>query len=136
MTHTDTRIYDDSLYLIECIIMRRIDVFISKYASRDDSSDRRSIVSHDEILHARCLGREDIACSFEPEGILHIASGVIFRDIHRIEVQILGRDFHRLVHIESHTTESIFDLLTDYRDRVEASLLTGEWESRIFPLSG
>ena len=136
MTHTDTRIYYNSLYLVECIIMRRIDVFISKYASRDDSSDGRGIISHDEILHARCLGREDIACSFEPEGILHIASGVIFRDIHRIEVQILSRDFHRLIHIESHTTKSIFDFLTDYRDRVETSLLTGEWESRIFPLSG
>lgn len=39
--HTNTCIDYDSLYLIECIFVRRIDIFISEYSSWDDRSNRR-----------------------------------------------------------------------------------------------
>ena len=119
VSHTDSLIYDNSFYLVECIVMCRIDILISKYAPRNDRSDRWSIVSHDEILHARCLSCEDISCSFEPECILHISSRMGFWDIDCIKIEILCRNFHGLINIKSHTTKCVFDILTYKSDRMK-----------------
>ena len=64
MTDTDSLIYDNSLYLIECIIMGSIDILIAEHSPRDDCPDRCRLVSHDEILHTRCLSGENISLSF------------------------------------------------------------------------
>ncbi len=51
MTDTDSFVYDDPLYLIECIVMSRIDILIAKYSSRDNCPNWSIFISHDQILH-------------------------------------------------------------------------------------
>lgn len=136
VSYIDILIYHDTLYLVKCIIMCRIDIFISKYASRDDSSYRSLGRAEDEILHARCLCREHVRFSLEPKCILHITCGMIFRDIYSIEVQIFGRHLHRLIYIESHTSECILDFLADSRNRVDTTVFIFIGDSRIFPFFG
>lgn len=135
MSDTDIFIDNNALHLVERIVMRRIDIFISKYSPWDNRTDRRILISHDEILHTGRLCRENIPCSFEPESILHISGRVVFRYVHRIEVQILSRDFHRFMYIESHSSERIFDFLTYESDRVKRSFFSLKWSRRIFPFA-
>jgi hypothetical protein len=49
--YADSSVYYNSFYLIKCVIMSSIDIFVSEYSSRDDGSDRCIFISHDQILH-------------------------------------------------------------------------------------
>ena len=122
MTDTDSLVYDDPLYLIERIIMSSIDIFIAKYSSRDDSSDRCRLVPHYQILHTGRLSCEHITWSLQPECILHISCWMRLRDIHCIEVEILRRHLHRVIDIESHAYKCILHLPPDECDWMETSL--------------
>ncbi len=132
VSHTDSCIDDDSLYLIKCVIVCCIHIFISKYSSRNDGSDRSTFISHDEILHAWCLRCENLTFSFEPECILHISCWMIFCDIYCIEVEIFGGDFHWFIDIETHSSKCIFDFLTDTSNRVDTSFFESKWYCDIF----
>lgn len=134
VTDTDSRIYHHTLNLIKCILMRCIDIFIAKYSPYNHRSNRRNIVSQDEILHTGRLCCENIPISLQPERILHISSRMIFSDIHGIEVQILSCDFHRFMNIESHSTESILDFSSSTSHRMETARIFKEWNRDIFPL--
>ena len=131
MTDTDSLVYDNSLYLIECVIMGSVNIFIAEYSSRDDGSDRCRFVSHDEILHTRCLSCEDIARSLEPECILHIACWMRLWDIDCVEVEILSSHLHRVIDIESHPYECILHFSLYECDRVETSFFSQERYSHI-----
>lgn len=132
MTDTDSLVYDDSLYLIECIVMCRIDIFIAEHSSRDNCPNWSIFISHDEILHAWRLSCEHIASSLEPECILHISCWMCFRDIHCIEVEILCRHLHRVVYIEPHPYKCILHFSLYERDRMEASFFPLKWHCDIF----
>lgn len=58
---------------------------------------------------------------------------MIFGDVNSIEIEVFSRDFHRFIDIESHTAKSILDLLSDYRDRMDASTLMCEGKCCIHP---
>ena len=133
MSDADIFIYHNTFYLIESIVMRGIDIFIAKYSSWDDSTDRNLLWSEDEILHARCLSCEDMRFSFKPEGILHITSRMILRDIDSIEIQVLCRHLHRFIYIESHTPECVFYCSSYSSDWMKRSLILRKRKSRIFP---
>jgi len=78
MSHTYSFIHNNSFYLIKRIIMCSINIFIPKYTSRNNRSNRSIFVSHDKVLHTWCLCCENLAFSLKPESILHIASWMIF----------------------------------------------------------
>ena len=124
MTDTDSLIHDNSLYLIECVIMCCIDIFIAEHSPRDDGSDWCRFISHDQILHTRRLCREDIARSLQPERILHISCWMGLRYIDRIEVEILRRHLHRVIDVESHPYKCILDLALYERDRMESAMFS------------
>ena len=136
MRDPNSLVYNNSLYLIECIIMSSVDILIAKHSSRDDGSDWSRLVSHDQILHTGRLSGEDIARSLEPECILHIACWMRLRDIDRIEVEILSRHLHRVIYIESHPHKCILHFSLYERDRMETSLQSLEWHCDVLLFCG
>lgn len=130
---TDALIDDDTLDLIKGILVSSIDIFIAKYTSDNHRAYGWSVISHDEILHAGGLGRENISLSLEPECVLHITRRVILGDIDCIEIQVFSRHLSGFVDIESHSLERIFDVHAYSSDRMEASSSIERRNSDIFP---
>ena len=133
MSDMDAFVYDNSLYLIKCIIMRCVDIFISEHSSWDNCPNWELFVAQNQILHTGSLGGEDSMVSLKPKCILHIACWVRFWDIYTIKVQIFCGDFHRFIHLKSHTDKGIFDFLLHLCDRVEASVMVFFRKSEVLP---
>lgn len=134
MTDADIFVDDNTLHLVKGILVRCIHILVTKDSTGDDGTDWSFLISQYQVLHTRGLCGEDIAFSLEPEGILHIASWVRLRDIDRIEVEILCRDLHRVIDIESHTSKGILHLTLYDRDGMEASFSQFKWYCDIFSL--
>lgn len=124
MTDPDSLVYDNSLYLIECIVMSSIDILIAEYSTRDDCSDWCIFISHYEILHTRRLCCENISFAFEPKCILHISCWVCFWYVNSIEVEILSCHLHRVIDIKSHADKCILHFSLYESNWVEASFFS------------
>ena len=55
----------------------------------------------------------------KPEGVLHIARGVVVRDIQRLEAEIFRLDFRAVENGESHPLKDIFELHLRQRNRMK-----------------
>lgn len=116
---TDILVNHYSFHLIESVIVRRIDILVSEHPPGDEGFQGGSFGFHDDVLHARCLGGENIPFSFEPECILHVPRRMGCGNIDRIEIPILGRDLVGFVDIEPHAPERVLDLHEGSGDRME-----------------
>ena len=133
MSNSNSPIHHDTFDLVEGVLVCCIDILIAKDSSNDHWTNRKFSIPEYEVLHARCLRCEDMDISFEPERILHISCGVILGDIHSIEVQILSRDLHGFMNIESHSTKCIFDFHSSSCHGMKTSCIFSERNSDVLP---
>ena len=131
--NSNSPIHHDTFDLVEGVLVCCIDILIAKYSPNDHWTNRKFSIPEYEVLHAGCLRCEDIPISLQPERILHISSRMIVGDIHSIEVQILSRDFHRFMDIESHSTKCIFDFHSSSCHRMKTSRILWERNSDVLP---
>jgi hypothetical protein len=132
MTDTYPSIYHYALYLIKCIVMCCVDIFISEHSSRDNCPNWCIFMPHDQILHTRCLSCEYISLAFEPECILHISSRMRLWDIYCIKIEVFSRQLHRIIDVEPHTDKCILNRSRDEGDRMQTSFISSEWHCHIF----
>ena len=102
------------------MLVRGVDGFVAEDAAWGDHAQGRPEFLHAAYLHRRGVGAEQVA-AIEPEGILHVARGVVGRDVERVEVVEFRFDFGTIEHGETHGAEEILDLPLDLRDGVEAA---------------
>ena len=79
------------------------------------------------------MGAQEVAVC-EPERILHVASGMLRRDVQSIEVVIFGFHFGAIQNRESKRGEQIFDFVLNDGHRVQAAWTNaGSGERQIQP---
>ena len=98
--------------------MRGIGRLVAEDAPGADNPERRREPFHAAYLDRRCVGAEQIAV-FRPEGVLHIARGVVLRNVERFEVIIIGFHFGAVQHLESHRCKNILDFVLYLRQRMQ-----------------
>ena len=57
----------------------------------------------------------------EPEGILHVARGMLGRNVERVEIVIFGLHFGAVQHREAERSEQVLDFVLDDGDRMQAA---------------
>src|SRR5689334_8448046 len=114
--HGDVVIDGETLDLVEHRRVRDVGVATIDHAGTDDTY-RRLLGAHRADLHRRrvraqeCLGRQ-------VERVLHVARGVIARNVQRLEVVGIGLDLRALGHAEAEAGEDRDDLLAHAHQRV------------------
>ncbi len=91
MRDRDIAVDHHAFELVEGVLVRRVDLFVAKRAAGRDHAQRRTEPLHSADLHRRGVRAQQIAVG-KPEGVLHIARGMLRRDIEGVEIVILGLD--------------------------------------------
>jgi hypothetical protein len=61
-------------------------------------------------LHRRSVRARRVAIG-HPEGVLHVARGMVRRNVQRVKVVLVGFDFRPVEHAKAHGGEELLDLV-------------------------
>ena len=89
-------------------------------AAGDQHLNGRLLGIHGADLAAGGLGAEQELIG-QVEGILHIAGGVVLRDVQAGEVVVVVLDLRGVRHSKAHAGEDVDDLVGDQRQRMQAA---------------
>ena len=100
--------------------MAGVDRFVAETSSRKDRANRSAKAFQGANLVGGSM-RAQNQLVLEPEGVLHIARGVVVRDIQRFEAEIFRLDFRAVENGEAHPLEDIFKFHLRQRNRMKSA---------------
>ena len=104
--------------------MRSIRGLLAEDLARSDGADRRSTCLHGAYLHRRRVrAQHQLTCRIATEGVLHVARGVIARNVQRFEVVPVQFDLGPVEHFEAHRSEEVLQLTHHLRDGMQGAAL-------------
>ena len=115
----DALVHDQTFHLVEHGAVGRVGVG-TEDAAGDEHLDGRLLRIHGADLAAGGLGAEQELIG-QVEGILHIAGGVVLRDVQAGEVVVVILDLRGVRHSKTHAREDVDDLVGDQRQRMQAA---------------
>ena len=98
------------------MLVRGVHALIAEDAARRDHAQRRPQLLHAAHLHRRSVGAQQMA-AVQPERVLHVARGMVRRNVQRVEIVIFGFDLGAVEHGEAEGPEQVFNLPLNLRDR-------------------
>lgn len=108
---------DKPFDLLEHRAVRRVVVVSVNFAGNDDTNGR-FFGGHRASLHRACVRtKQEIVGDIE--GILHIARGVILRNVEKLEVKVIAFDFRTFLDLEPEPDKRIENLVFDFRQRMQ-----------------
>src|SRR5579875_84484 len=116
--HRAGLVNQQSLHLMEDGLMAGVNRLIAIDPPWHNGSHRRAHLLHDANLVRRGLCAQQYLPRRYPEGILHVAGGMILRNIQRLEVVVVGLHLRPLVDLEAHLTENPREVACDQRERM------------------
>ena len=123
---SDILIYIEAFHLMEDAVGARGNRFVAEHASGADHADREGIFLHRTHLHGGCVGAEkqrvEVPCGDE-ESVLHVAGGVVRREVEGLEHMVVVLDFGAFRHVVSELAEDIHYLLAHYAHWMAAAEL-------------
>src|SRR5207302_10756131 len=93
--------------LVEHGLVRGVYRLMAIDFTRDDDTHRWPHLLHGANLHGRSLRAQQNLARYDPEGVLHIAGGVVRRYIEGLEVVVIGFYFRPLYDMEAHLGENL-----------------------------
>ena len=123
--HRDTRSHRQSLNLVELDLAAPGDLLVAVHGAGQQDPDRLGGKSpHRPDLAGGGVGSEPHVLA-DVEGVLHIAGGVMRRNVQHLEIVLVGLYVRRFPDLEAHSLEDAADLFKDGVDRVHAALPPG-----------
>ena len=118
----------ESLHLVEDAVGSGADGLVAEDASRGDDADGRLLSFHHTHLDGRGVRTQgDILFAFlllDEESVLHVAGGMVRREVECREEMPVVFDFHRLCHGKAQTGEDFGNLVHHHREDVSAAELS------------
>ena len=105
MGDRDVAVHHHAFELIKRVFMRGIDFLIPEDSAGGDHLERRAELFKPAHLDGRRMGPQQ-ATVVEPERILHVACGVVGRNVESVEVVVFGLDFRPVEDGEAQATET------------------------------
>ena len=118
MRDGDVAIDHHAFELIEGVLVGGVHVFVAEGAAGRDHAQGRTQALHAAHLHRRSVGAQQIAVG-QPEGILHVARGMVGGDVQRVEIVIFVFHFGAIQHGETERDEEVLDFGLDLRDGMQ-----------------
>lgn len=106
---------EEAFHLIECGVVGGVGGFVAEYSSRDDQSQWRAVFFHAADLDRRGVRAQNhsstifIRFILNEKSVLHVAGGVIGRDVQSFKIVIFRFDFRTVGDHETHLIENAFD---------------------------
>src|SRR6185312_7376345 len=118
----DIAIDHHSLELVKRVLVRGVDAFIAEDAARGDHPKRGTELFHAADLDRRSVGAEKVA-TCQPESVLHIARGVVRRNVQRVKVVVFGLDFGSVEDGKAERAKEVLDFPLDLSDGMKRARL-------------
>ena len=115
----DALIHDQTFHLVEHVAVGSVGVR-AEDAARDEHLDGRLLAVHGADLAAGSLGAEQELIG-QVEGVLHIAGGMVLRDVQAGEVVVVVLDLGGICHSKAHAREDVDDLVGDEGQGVQTA---------------
>ena len=116
----DAPVHGEPLDLVELGLVGGVGRLVAVALAGDDDADGGLVRLHDARLHRRGVGAQErreaavrVAVRVEPEGVEHVAGGVVLRDVQHLEVVAVPLDLRPLGDLEAHVPEDGLDLAHD-----------------------
>ena len=116
----DIPIHHHAFQLIERVFVRSVYFLVPENSSRRNHPQRRPESAHAAHLHRRRVGSQQVAVR-QPEGILHIARRMSWRNVQRVEVMLFGLHFRTIQNRKAQRSEQVFDFVLKLRNRMQAA---------------
>ncbi len=131
--HGDVAVDHHAFELIEGVLVGGVHALVAEDAAGRDHAQRRAQPLHAAHLHRRGVGAQQVA-AFQPEGVLHVARGVVGRNVEGVEIVILGFHFGAVQHGEAERGEQLFELALDAGDGMQmAAARAGRGQREVEP---
>ena len=121
----------EQLDLLEHPLVGGVGGLVAVALAGDRDANRRLVLLHEADLHRAGVGAEEQRGAFvavralhlfvEPEGVPHVAGGVVLRDAERAEVVRVQLHLGAFDDLEAEALEDVEDAASHLRDRVEAA---------------
>ena len=119
IAHRDAAVDRQTLDLVEHRRVRDVGV-PAVHAARADDPHRRLLPLHGPDLHRRGVRPQEHLAA-HVEGVLHVAGGVVLRDVEGLEVVVVELDLGPLGDREAHAREHVDDLVVHLREGMEGA---------------
>ena len=121
-----------ALNLVENAVGAGRDGFVAEHAARGDDADRRLMGLHHANLHTRGVGAQqhirslvDIGFLADEEGVLHVAGGMVEREVQGREHVVVVLNLRTFGDGEAEMREDLVDVATHDRQRVTGTFHVG-----------
>ena len=122
----------EALNLMEDTVGAGRDGLVAEHAARGDDADGRLVGLHHANLHTRGVGAQqhirglvDIGLLVDEEGVLHVAGGMVEREVQGREHVVVVLDLWTFGDGEAEVREDLVDVATHDRQRVTGTLHVG-----------
>ena len=128
----------EALNLMEDAVGASRDSLVAEHTARGDDADGRLVGFHHADLHARGVGAQqhirglvDIGLLADEEGVLHVTSGVVEREVQGREHVVVVLDLGAFGNGEAEVREDLVDVAAHNRQRVTGTLHVGSGHAHV-----
>ncbi len=121
VSHGACLVDQDTLDLVEDGLMAGVYRFVAIDLAHDEGAHGRAHALHDAHLVRRGLGAQQNLSRRDPEGVLHVACGMVYRQVQRLEVVVIGLNLWPIVQLEAHRHHRAGDIAHHLRKRMDVA---------------